>query len=144
MSGAAPRDFRRLSQVVDSARPVGALLEVVCQLGHDFLHPPRVHRCETLANPTMKFRSASRRLSIVENLAVQHMHERVALGQAAVGKRMSTRPFHYMTPPRQLLIKSLHTARIDVRCGTDDARGEECACDTRQLQRTLLLFGQSL
>src|ERR1700722_1470478 len=114
MSVAAPRDFRRLSQGVDSARPVGALLEVVCQLGHDVLHPPRVHRCETLANLTMQFRPASRHLSIIENLAVQRMHERVALSRVAVWKRMGTRPFHYMTPPRQLLVQIFQTACIHV------------------------------
>ncbi len=107
MSVAAPHDFRRLSQVVDSARPVGAPLEVVCQLGRDVLHPPRVHRCEPLANPTMPFRSAYPRLPVIENLPVHYMHKFVALGHAAVGTRLSARPFGDVMPARQLLACSM-------------------------------------
>src|SRR6202789_3037014 len=81
---------------------------------------------------------------VIETLPVHHMHEFVALGHAAVGMRLSARPVDDVTPARQLLVEILQTARIGVRCGTDEAREERFACDTRQLQRALLLFGQSL
>src|SRR5277367_1675652 len=69
ISIAVSRDLRRLLQVV------GGLLEVVGQLGHDVFYPQRVHRGQTLAELTMKPGPASRQLSVIENLAVQRMHE---------------------------------------------------------------------
>src|SRR6202789_1002230 len=60
---------------------------------------------------------------VIENLPVHHMHEFVALGHAAVGMRLSARPFDDVMPARQLLVEILQTSRIDVRGGTDNARG---------------------
>src|ERR1700677_1093204 len=82
MSIAASRDLRRLLQVVDGPRPVGGLLEVIGQLGHDVLYALRVHRGQTLAELTMKRGPASRQLPVVENLPVQRVDEFVALGHA--------------------------------------------------------------
>jgi hypothetical protein len=47
-------------------------------------------------------------------------------------------------PPRQLFVEILQTVGIDLRCGTDQARGKRRARNTRQLQRATLLRGQSL
>src|SRR3984885_12329011 len=109
MSIAPSRDLRRLLQVVDGPGPVGGLLEVVGQLGYDFLHPLRVQRGQALADLPMQPRSATWQLSVIENLAVQRVDEFVALGHAAVGKRLGVRPFHDLMPARQLLVEILYT-----------------------------------
>jgi hypothetical protein len=108
MSIAASRDLRRLLQVVDGPGPVGGLLEVVGQLGNDFLHPLRVQRGQPLADLPMQPRSATRQLSVIENLAVQCVDEFVALGHAAVGKRLGARPLHDVMPARQLRVEILY------------------------------------
>ena len=72
------------------------------------------------------------------------MHEFVALGHAAIGMRLSARPFDDVMPARQLLVEILQTARIDVRRGADHARGKRRACNARQRQCALLRRGESL
>src|SRR6202522_1903985 len=131
-------DLRRLLQGVDRSRPVAGLFEVVNQLGRDFLHPLGVQGGQTLANDTMQSGSASGWLPVIENLAIQHMREGVALGHAAVGESMGAHPFHDVMPAGQLLVEICQTVRILVGSGADHARAERGTRDTRQLQGAVL------
>src|SRR3982074_1309009 len=110
MSVAALPDLRRPLQVFDGSRPRGRLLEVVRQLRYDFLHPLRVRCLETLANLTMEPRSAPGQLPVIKNLPVQRMDEFVALGHAAVRKKLRARPSYSLVPARDLLVEILQTA----------------------------------
>src|SRR5258707_8826754 len=114
MRVAAPGDVRRALQVLDGPRPLGSLLEVIRQLGYDFLDIPLVQRRQTLANQAMEPGSAALQLALIENLTVQRMDEFIACCRAAVREGLRAHPFHNVMPAGQRLIKIFQIARLSL------------------------------
>src|SRR5258708_24457555 len=112
MRVAAPGDVRRALEVLDGPRPLGSLLEVIRQLGYDFLDVPLVQRRQTLANQAMEPGSAALQLALIENLTVHRMDEFIARRRAAVREGLRAHPFHNVMPAGQLPLNMFHLPRL--------------------------------
>src|SRR6478609_4860443 len=112
------------AQVLHSASPIGALLEVMRDLERDLVERTGEDLLQSLGTAAMQHRALRRGLALVEYLAVERVRERVALDDASIGKLPRIRQAQDVAATRQPIAALLERRGVHVRRRRGDGRGE--------------------